>query len=206
MLEPILRRAAREFPALVLTGPRQSGKTTVLQRLFGQTHGYVSVEPPDVRAAAAADPHGFLATHVPPVILDEVHFAPALLIYIKEWIGTQRTRRGQYLLTGSQNLLLSERNESAGEYATGVPMAWWPPESEIRVPPPCETVDFLETRPSRRRHKDGGSSGQTVGSWWFFKEHFRSPYLAVKRAQGDRHQGSKPPVPSIAAAATGACG
>lgn len=108
-LEPVLLRAAREFPVVVLTGPRQSGKTTLLQHLFGATHAYVSLEPPDVRAAAAADPRGFLAFWPPPVIFDEVQYAPELLPYIKEAIDARRQERGLYLLTGSQNLMLLSR-------------------------------------------------------------------------------------------------
>lgn len=105
-LEPVLRRAAREFPALVLTGPRQSGKTTLLKRLFGRRCRYASLELPDVRAAAAADPRGFIEAHAPPVIFDEVQYAPGLLPYIKERIDEDRRRAGRYFLTGSQNLML----------------------------------------------------------------------------------------------------
>jgi len=105
-LEPVLLAAAREFPVLVLTGPRQAGKTTLLRHLFGGSHPYVSLEPPDVRAAAASDPRGFLELHPPPVVFDEVQYAPDLLPYIKELIDAKRSARGQYLLTGSQNLLL----------------------------------------------------------------------------------------------------
>jgi predicted AAA+ superfamily ATPase len=108
-LEPVIRRAADEFPAVVLTGPRQSGKTTLLKHVFGQSHRYVSLEPPDVRMAAAEDPRGFLDMYPPPVILDEVQYAPGLLPYVKERIDQARSKYGQYLLTGSQNLLLMER-------------------------------------------------------------------------------------------------
>ena len=65
-LEPGLRRAARGFPVVVLTGPRQSGKTSLLRRVFGARAAYASLEPPDVRAAAEGDPRGFLAAHPPP--------------------------------------------------------------------------------------------------------------------------------------------
>jgi predicted AAA+ superfamily ATPase len=108
-LEPIIKRAVAEFPAVVLTGPRQSGKTTILQHLFSQQYRYVSLEPPDVRTAALEDPRGFLETYPPPVIFDEVQYTPDLLPYIKEKIDADRDKYGQYLLTGSQNLLLTEK-------------------------------------------------------------------------------------------------
>jgi len=108
-LEPVLEKAVSEFPAMVLTGPRQSGKTTILQHLFGERCHYVSLEPPDVRASAEEDPRAFLEMHPPPVIFDEVQYAPDLLPYIKEKIDADRHKTGQYLLTGSQNLLLMEK-------------------------------------------------------------------------------------------------
>jgi uncharacterized protein len=118
-LEPVLKKAVSEFPAVVLTGPRQSGKTTLLKRLFSDVCRYVSIEPPDIRAAAMEDPRGFLEMVPPPVIFDEVQYAPELLPYVKERIDAQRDRTGQYLLTGSQNLLLVEKNNRVPGWAGG---------------------------------------------------------------------------------------
>lgn len=93
----------------MLTGPRQSGKTTLLKHLFADSHGYVSLELPDIRASAEEDPRSFLARFPPPVIYDEIQFAPVLLLYIKELIDEDRGRAGKFLLSGSQNLLLNQR-------------------------------------------------------------------------------------------------
>ena len=107
-LETTLKRAAAQSPVVVLTGPRQSGKTTLLKHVFGSTHEYVSLEPPDVRLAATEDPRGFLASHPAPVAFDEVQAAPVLLPYIKEVVDRTRERPGQFLLTASQNLMLAQ--------------------------------------------------------------------------------------------------
>jgi uncharacterized protein len=105
-IESVLKRAVREFPAVVLTGPRQAGKTTLLKHLFGKSYNYVSMELPDVRLSASVDPRGFLNMHAPPVIFDEIQYAPDLLLYIKEHIDSMRSKKGLFILTGSQNLLL----------------------------------------------------------------------------------------------------
>jgi predicted AAA+ superfamily ATPase len=59
-LETVLKKAVSEFPAVVLTGPRQSGKTTLLKTIFGKKFDYISLEPPDIRAVGKEDPRGFL--------------------------------------------------------------------------------------------------------------------------------------------------
>ncbi len=117
-LESILKHSVREFPALVLTGPRQSGKTTLLKHIFSGTHRYLSLESPDIREAATSDPRGFLDFYSPPVIFDEIHYTPDLLFYIKEKIDQRRNDTGQFIVTGSQNQLLMERvTESLAERA-----------------------------------------------------------------------------------------
>ncbi|MFA6242440.1 MAG: AAA family ATPase, partial [Candidatus Hydrogenedentales bacterium] len=109
-LEPVLLKAAKQFPAVVVTGPRQSGKTTLLRHALKDTHRYISLESPDVRATAQHDPRGFLASFAPPVIFDEVHCAPDLLPYVKEHIDAHRDTPGQFILSGSHNLLMMQQN------------------------------------------------------------------------------------------------
>src|SRR5262249_52883392 len=157
-LQPVLEKAARQFPAVVLTGPRQSGKTTLLKHLFGKGASYVSLELPDVRASAAADPRGFLEINSPPVIFDEVQYAPDLMPYIKERIDARRSVHGQYFLTGSQNLLLTEViTESLACRAAMLPP---PPLSEREVSGEATRLLPWETRP---RYRD--SAADLPGLW-----------------------------------------
>ena len=99
-----LRQLARQFPVVTVTGPRQSGKTTLCQMVF-PAKTYVSLEAPDVRAYAQQDPRGFLAQHASGAILDEVQRVPDLLSYLQGEVDSRPTP-GRFILTGSANLAL----------------------------------------------------------------------------------------------------
>ncbi len=103
----VMARALRTFPAIVVTGPRQSGKTTLLKALYGRTHAFVTLEDPDTRIRAREDPLQFLARYRPPLIIDEIQYVPELLSYIKTRIDENR-KPGQWLFTGSQHFGLMQ--------------------------------------------------------------------------------------------------
>ena len=104
-IEPRLRRSARTRPVVVLTGARQTGKTSTLLRLF-PSHHFVSLDLPTEAEQAEKEPHDFLRRHPSPVIIDEVQYAPGLFRHLKVAVDASRTRNGQFLLTGSQKFTL----------------------------------------------------------------------------------------------------
>jgi len=107
LLESALGRAQRQFPALVLTGPRRAGKTSLLRRALPDAD-YRLLEDPDVLARVRSDPRGFLDELKPPAILDEIQNAPELLPYVRSRIDASPRRTGQWLLTGSQESALMQ--------------------------------------------------------------------------------------------------
>jgi len=100
-LTAVLVDASRHFPAVVVTGPRRAGKTTLLRKLFPEAR-YVLLEDPDIQARVRSDPHAFLEELQPPVVFDEIQNAPELLAYVRTLIDTKPRRMGQWLFTGSQ--------------------------------------------------------------------------------------------------------
>lgn len=106
-LATALRKAARQFPVVTVTGPRQSGKTTLVRAVF-PAYAYASLEDPDQREFATEDPRGFLGQFSGKVILDEVQRAPELFSYIQT-VADRTGEPGMFILSGSQNFLLLER-------------------------------------------------------------------------------------------------
>ena len=103
-LAATLVRANTQYPVITLTGPRQSGKTTLLRATFPHHH-YVSLEAPEDRQFATDDPRGFLARFAGPTIFDEAQHVPDLFSYIQVQ-ADERDTAGQFILSGSQNFLL----------------------------------------------------------------------------------------------------
>lgn len=99
-VEPELRAAARQFPVVVLTGARQTGKSTLLQHLFPNVP-YFTLDDPFTRQAAHEDPRAFLA-QAPRLVIDEIQQAPDLLPHVKVLVDADRRNAGRFLLTGSQ--------------------------------------------------------------------------------------------------------
>lgn len=102
---PFLEGITSSFPAVILTGGRQVGKTSLFTKLF-PAHTFVTLDLPSHAELAEKQPEEFLRRYPPPVVIDEVQYAPGLFRYLKVWIDKNRTTYGQFLLTGSQKFTL----------------------------------------------------------------------------------------------------
>lgn len=117
MSNPILEAAA-QYPVVAVTGPRQSGKTTLCRELF-PNYAYANLENPETRQFAREDPNNFLAQFAKPVILDEVQRVPELFSYLMPIVDEHR-KMGEFILSGSQNFHLQQAvsQSLAGRCAT----------------------------------------------------------------------------------------
>lgn len=107
-LERVVCEVTKEYPVVLVTGPRQAGKTTMLKKLMeGSKRDYVSLDDLNERNLAKTDPELFLQMHKPPILIDEVQYAPELFSYIKILVDKERTP-GAFWLTGSQVFKLME--------------------------------------------------------------------------------------------------
>ena len=107
-LESVVRQVSGEYPVVIVTGPRQVGKTTMLRKMMENTdRAYVSLDDLNERALAKSDPELFLQIHKPPVLIDEVQYATELFTYIKV-LADRSKEPGAFWLTGSQSFKLME--------------------------------------------------------------------------------------------------
>ena len=110
--EETVKKTAKMFPVLLVTGPRQVGKTTLLKKIMEPGRKYVTLDDPDVRYLAKTDPALFLQRFEPPVLIDEIQYAVELLPYIKMSVDENR-QKGAFWLTGSQAFrLMRDASES----------------------------------------------------------------------------------------------
>ena len=107
-IEAAVRKIDETFPVLIMTGPRQVGKTTLLCHMAKEDRKVVSLDNPTIRAFAKRDPEMFLQRYQPPVLIDEVQYAPELFDYIKVYVD-QKKQPGDFWLTGSQTFHMMKR-------------------------------------------------------------------------------------------------
>lgn len=105
-IEKTLKEFVGQFPAVVLTGLRQAGKSTLLSNLFGDTYNIISFDDPLTRERALSDPWFFLDTAGDKVIFDEIQYVPELLPYLKILIDKDRDKKGRFIMTGSSQFNL----------------------------------------------------------------------------------------------------
>ena len=118
-LEDVVSQVTKEYPVVLVTGSRQVGKTTMLQKLMeGTNRSYVTLDDLNERALAKKDPELFLQLHKPPILIDEVQYAPELFTYIKVYVDKYH-EAGAFWLTGSQvfKLMRGVQESLAGRVA-----------------------------------------------------------------------------------------
>ena len=107
-IEPTIKSISQTFPVLIVTGPRQVGKTTLLSRIAENERKIVSLDNPTIRTFAKKDPELFLQRYQPPVLIDEVQYVPELFDYIKVYVDREK-RPGDFWLTGSQTFHMMKK-------------------------------------------------------------------------------------------------
>ena len=149
VLSSNLKSLAEQYPVVTLTGPRQSGKTTLVRAVF-QDWGYVSLEEPDIREFASMDPRGFIEAYPRRFVLDEIQRAPDLFSYIQTHVDDLR-EQGVYVLTGSSNFGLMEgiSQSLAGRVAILelLPFSFFELEQAGRLPGSIEDYMFTGSYP-----------------------------------------------------------
>lgn len=107
-LEKVLNRYLNSFPVIAITGPRQSGKSTLLLHALSKKYNYITFDDPKIVADFTNDPDGFMQRNANRVIFDEVQYVPEIFRYLKIAVDNDRSNYGKFILTGSSQLLLQK--------------------------------------------------------------------------------------------------
>ena len=156
-----LKVLVTQYSIVAITGPRQSGKTTLVKHVFPE-RPYVSLEDPDIREFASTDPRGFLSTYPVGTILDEIQRAPELSSYFQTRVD-EIGREGLYILTGSFNLGLMEgiSQSLAGRVAllNPLPLSFLEPARANQEPKILQNLLFTGLYPRIRDKKNRHTNG-----------------------------------------------
>ncbi|MCF8109038.1 MAG: ATP-binding protein [Desulfohalobiaceae bacterium] len=162
-ITPELQELARTFPVVALVGPRQVGKTSLLERVFPD-YAYASLDVAAQAEAAETRPQDFLKRFPPPVVLDEIQYAPSFFRFIKTEVDKQKGENGLFIITGSQNFMLLENlSESLAGRAAVVPFLGlsgkeWSQAREISRQFSWQDFLFRGTYPALWAEPDAGPS------------------------------------------------
>jgi len=164
-LTPLLRQSAAQYPVVTLTGPRQSGKTTLCRHVFADKP-YVSLEAPDIRRFATEDPRGFLASVSTGAILDEIQRIPELTSYLQGMVDDDPTP-GRFILTGSQQFeLMSGISQSLAGRTAVLRLLPFSMHELADAHPLTDIPQTLFTGFYPRIHDRGLNPSQTLGDYF----------------------------------------
>ena len=155
-VEPSIRSIAKTFPVLLVVGPRQVGKTTLLKHIADSERGYVTLDDPLLRQLAVDEPALFLERFTAPVIIDEIQYAPGLLPYIKMWVDSHKTK-GAYWLTGSQVFHLMKNASESLAGRLGIVNLFGLSQAEIAGRPAAPFLPDPNTLSKKRKEASPGT-------------------------------------------------
>ena len=164
-IAPVLQRSARQYPVVTLTGPRQSGKTTLCRMLFPDKP-YVTLEDPDTRRFAEEDPRGFLRGVEAGAILDEIQRAPELPSYLQGMVDADPAP-GRFILTGSRRFeLMSRVSQSLAGRTAVLRLLPFNLSETARIAPPADLPTTLFKGFYPRIHDRGLDPAQALGDYF----------------------------------------
>ena len=182
-LERAIKQASGFFPVVLITGPRQVGKTTVFEKRESQKRKYVSLDALEERDLARQDPRRFLERYPPPLLIDEIQYAPELLPYIKAIVDKEK-KKGMYWITGSQqfNLMANVTESLAGRVGILNLQGFSQAEKDNRP----NTPPFLPTEKFLKKKEKAEALEKPKGTTGIFHRIWKGSYPALFK-ETDKH-------------------